>query len=116
MARYTHLLTVAVSPSRLRQQLVETLETCHLEVVHVTPEYVMAREIPHTGITFPQLVTVEVLVDHTTASETETQCTFVIKNEELPLKSNNHCFQMYEKVSEALAENENWHLVKSTKT
>lgn len=112
MARYTHLLTVALSPRLLRQQLIDTLQTCQLEVVHTTDDYVMARESPN-GIPFTQLVSVEVLIDNTTATDTSTQFTFVIKNEELPLKIKNHCFQVYEQLSAALAENKNWELLQS---
>jgi hypothetical protein len=110
MARYTQVLSVALSPSSLRQQLVDTLKTCHLEVVHSTDDYMMARETPN-GIPFAQLVSVEVLIDKTTATDACTQFTFVIKNEELPLKIKNHCFQVYERLSFALSENKNWPLL-----
>jgi len=38
---------------------------------------------------------------------------FVIKNEELPLKANNHCRQMFELVSHSIMSNRNWRLLES---
>jgi len=35
----------------------------------------------------------------------------VIKNEELPLQTNNHCRRMYELVSQAIADNRQWSLI-----
>ena len=38
---------------------------------------------------------------------------FVIKNEELPLQTNNHCRQMFELVSRSVMNNNNWRLLES---
>jgi hypothetical protein len=35
----------------------------------------------------------------------------VVKNEELPLKSNNHCREIFNSVNQAIAENRQWHLI-----
>jgi hypothetical protein len=112
MARYTRYVTLAIPATQLYQQLAKTLELCNLHVVHTSEDYMMANENPG-GVPFTQLVTVEVLVDNTRATETVTHLSFVVKNEELPLRANNHCSQMFQKVSEAISSNPNWELLKS---
>jgi len=112
MARYTRSLKVAAPPDYLQQLLVSTLQSCNFETIYTTEDYLMARETPGE-IPFPKLVTVEVLIDNTTAKKEETHLNFVIKNEELPLQANNHCYQMYNRVSQALEDNEQWELVES---
>jgi len=105
MARYTSF-TVAVPIDRLRQLLVEFLQ-CYLEIIYDTADYMMAREIPGQ-VSYTKLVTVEVLIDKTTATETETR--LVIKNEELPLQFDNH-HQMFELVNQGIVENRHWQLI-----
>lgn len=112
MARYTRYLNVAVPVSHLHQQLMGTLQSCNFQILHVTEDYMMARETPG-NVPFPKLVTVEVLIDNTRATDSSTRLNVVIKNEELPLQVNNHCFQMYQQISQAMAANENWQLVES---
>jgi hypothetical protein len=113
MARYTRLLTIAVPVGSLYQPLAETFEECNMTVIHRTDEYIIAREKPSGGVPFAQLVTAEVLIDNTRATDRATRLTIVVKNEELPLKANNRCSQMYELISQALEENGNWELLDS---
>lgn len=112
MARYTFSFTVALPIARLRQLLVEVLQPCNLEIIHDTSDFMMAREIPGE-VSFAQLVTVEALIDKTTSSSTETSINLVIKNEELPLQFNNHCYQMFEVVKQAIVENRAWQVIES---
>ncbi len=112
MARYTCSFTIAVSITRLRQLLVEVLQPCKLEIIHDTNDFMMAREIPGQ-VPFAKLVTVEVLIDKTTPTNTATSLSLVIKNEELPLQVDNHCHQMFEVVKQAILENRDWQLVES---
>jgi hypothetical protein len=72
----------------------------------------MAREIPGR-VAFAKLVTVEVLIDKSTATDQEVRMNFVIKNEELPLQVDNHCHQMFYQVQNAVAKNTHWQLVES---
>lgn len=72
----------------------------------------MAREIPGR-VAFAKLVTVEVLIDKSTATSQEVRMNFVIKNEELPLQVDNHCRQMFETVQQAVTANPNWQLLES---
>lgn len=112
MARYTCSFTVAVSLDHLQQSLIEVLQSCYFDIIYDTGDYLMAREIPGR-VAFAKLVTVEVLIDKSTATAQEVRMNFVIKNEELPLQVDNHCHQMYEVVQEAVAANRHWQLVES---
>lgn len=112
MARYTCSFTVTVPIDRLRQLLVDVLQACNLDIIYEISDYIMAREVPG-HVSFAKLVTVEVLVDKTTATDTETRMNFVIKNEELPLQVDNHCHQMFELVNQAILDNRHWHVVQS---
>lgn len=110
MARYTCSFTVAVGVDRLRQVLGEVLQSCNLDIMHDTTDYMMARERPGQ-IFFSKLVTIEVLIDKTTATETSTRMDLVIKNEELPLQIDNHCRQVFDLVKQSIKENRSWQSV-----
>jgi hypothetical protein len=110
MARYTSLLTVAVPLQQLQEYLAETLKTCNLEVVYETGDYLMARESPG-DVPFAKLVSVEVLIDRTTATDEKVRMKLVVKNEELPLQTRNHCQQMFELVHTAMASSRRWKLI-----
>lgn len=112
MARYTCSFIVAVPISRLRQLLVEVLQACNLDLIYDTSDYMMAREHPGQ-VSFTKLVTVEVLIDRTTATEAETRMNWVIKNEELPLQVDNHCYQMFRVINQAITDNRHWQLVET---
>lgn len=112
MARYTSLFRVAVSLDRFRQLLTDILHSCSLDVIYSSEEYLVAREIPG-HVSFAKLVTVEVLIEQFPTRETEVQMSFVVKNEELPLRNNNHCRQIFNLVNQAVAENRQWHLIES---
>jgi hypothetical protein len=112
MARYTCSFTVAAPVDRLRQLLMEVLQACKFDIIYDTGDYMMGRESPGE-VSFAKLVTVEVLIDQTTATDNETRMNFVIKNEELPLQVDNHCRQMFDLVSQAITDNRQWHLVEN---
>lgn len=112
MARYTRSLRITAPVNCIQPLLVNTLQSCNFETIYTTDDYLMARETPG-DIPFPKLVTVEVLIDNTLASHDQTHLNFVVKNEELPLQANNHCYQMYNRVSRALEDNEHWKLVET---
>ncbi|MDG2990786.1 hypothetical protein L3556_07560 [Candidatus Synechococcus calcipolaris G9] len=92
-----------------------TLRSCDLEVIHATEDYLVARELSDRA-SLAQLVIVEVLIDKTHASEKSTDLDMVFRNEELSLKRNNHCEQLYHRVSQAIADNKNWQLIRSVAT
>ncbi len=112
MARYTNSFIVSVVIEHLQPLLVELLQDCELDVQYYTADYIMAREIPGQ-ISFSKLVTVEVLIDKSTATDTETRLSIVVKNEELPLQLDNHCRQMFEFVKQTIEHSRHWHLIES---
>lgn len=112
MARYTCSFTIAVSLEYLPQLLIEVLQSCNFDIIYNTPDYLMARESPGS-VPFAKLVTVEVLIDKSTATPQEVRMNFVIKNEELPLQVDNHCHQIFDMVRQAVEDNRNWQLLES---
>ncbi|GAB1538528.1 hypothetical protein NUACC21_11900 [Scytonema sp. NUACC21] len=112
MARYTCSFVLSVAINHLQPLMVELLQDCHLDVQYYTADYIMAREIPGT-VPFSKLVTVEALIDKSSATETETRMSIVIKNEELPLQLDNHCRQMFEFVKQEIEHSRHWHLIES---
>lgn len=98
--------------SNLQQLLIEILESCNLDIIYDTGDYMMAREVPG-NVSFSKLVTVEVLIDKTSATDREIRMNFVIKNEELPLHVDNHCHQMFKMVSQAVADSQHWQLIEA---
>ncbi|WP_193196006.1 hypothetical protein [Nostoc sp. MG11] len=112
MARYTCSFIVSVPVNHLQPLLVELLQDCEFDIQYYMGDYIMAREIPGSA-SFSKLVKVEVLVDKSTATETETRMSIVIKNEELPLQLDNHCRQMFEFVKQAIENSRHWHLIES---
>jgi hypothetical protein len=112
MARYTCLLTLGVSVDKLQPLMNETLKSCNLDVIYTTHDYMMAKEVPG-NVAFPKLVTAEVLIDLTTATSEEVKMSIVMKNEELPLKTDNHCRQVFDSVTKAVSNNQNWRLIET---
>ncbi len=110
MARYTCTFSVAIPLERLQTSLMEILESCHLEIIYDTGEYIMAREMPDRA-PFQKLVTAEVLIDRTTATAEAIRMNLVMKNEELPLQTDNHCRQMFDLLQEALVDYSQWKLL-----
>jgi len=110
MARYICSYLVKVPSNELKPLLDEVLHHCQFEVIYQTLDYMMAREIPGK-VNFSKLVTVEVLIDSTTAREKEVQVNLVVKNDELPLQTNNHCRQIFERLQQVLSEDHQWQLI-----
>ncbi|MDF5728800.1 MAG: hypothetical protein PUP92_12430 [Rhizonema sp. PD38] len=112
MARYTCSFIISVPINDLQPLLVELLQDCNLDVQYYTADYIMAREIPG-NVSFSKLVTVEALIDKSTATDTGTRMSIVIKNDELPLQLQNHCQQMFEFIKQAIEDCRYWHLIES---
>ncbi|MBD2429740.1 MAG: hypothetical protein C4323_21525 [Mastigocladus sp. ERB_26_2] len=112
MARYTCSFILSIPINHLQPLLVELLQDCNLDVQYSTLDYIMAREIVGT-VSYSKMVTVEILIDKSTATETETRMSIVIKNQELPLQLDNHCRQVFEYIKQAIEESRHWHLIES---
>lgn len=112
MARYTCSFIVSTSIDRVQTSLISVLSSCQFEIIYDTGDYLMAREIPGR-VAFGKLVTVEVLIDKLVFSGQEIRMNFVVKNEELPLQVDNHCWQMYNSVRDAVTDNRQWQLLEA---
>jgi hypothetical protein len=112
MSRYVCHFLVNLSPQNVRLPLGKLLEACRLEPIYEVEDYLMAREIPGR-VSFARLVTAEVLIDVTTATQNAVKLSFVVKNEELPLNSNNHCRQVFDLIRRAIAHNFDWQPISS---
>jgi len=110
MARYNSSFTLSRSIDDLPPLLINLLQDCELDVQYYTTDYIMAREIPG-NVSFAKLVTVEVLLDKSSASATETRMSIVVKNEELQSGLDNHCRQMFEYVKESIEHSRYWDLI-----
>jgi hypothetical protein len=113
MARYTHDLTVDLPLANLYDQITDVLKSCSLEILYLKEDYLMAREAPGK-VPYSKLVTVEVLVDNTRATQEKTNLNVVVKNEELPLQADNHCFQVYDRLNQAIIGHKGWNLTQSS--
>ena len=112
MARYTCSFVLSVSHDHLQPTLVDLLQRTGLDVQYFNADYIMAREFPGS-VPFAKLVTVEVLIDKTTATETETRMNLVTKNEELPLQLDNHCRQVFQYIKQEIENSRHWNLIES---
>ena len=106
MARYTNLFVSVLPANNLRQSLPDVLQSCGLRLVYQDGDYMMAKERPGM-VSYSQLATVEVLIDSTEEAKRVDQDTtatvnLVVKNEELPLKTNNHCHKVFQLVNRAI--------------
>lgn len=110
MARYTNLFTASGSTQDLRRSVVRVFQSCDLSLIYETADYLVAKEKPGQ-VAFAQLATVEVLINSLPHDEPAAQVNLVVKNEELPLKTNNHCQRVFELVNRTIVENQNWRAV-----
>ncbi len=101
MARYTNSLPVQVTTTRLRDSIVDSLESCGLSMVYETGDYLVAKEKPGQ-VSFAQLTTIEVLINQPTTTAKSGWVNLVVKNEELPLKRHNHCEEVFSAVNQAI--------------
>jgi hypothetical protein len=112
MARYTCLFIVSAPVETLRASVMDLLKSSDFDIIYQTEDYIMGREIPGK-VAFYQLVVAEVLIDRTTAKDQEVRMSFVLKNEELPLQLDNHCRQVFSRLSSAISDHEQWKLIET---
>jgi hypothetical protein len=115
MSRYICHFLAGLSPESIRVPLRELMQSCHLETVYEIEDYLMAREIPGQ-VAFSKLVTAEVLIDTTYATENSVRLSLVVKNEELPLKNDNHCRAMFDRLREVIYARYNWQPIAAVNT
>jgi hypothetical protein len=101
MARYTSTLPVSTTTSRLREVIATSLQACGLNLIYETGDYLVAKERPG-NVPLSQLTTIEVLINPPTVAADSGWINLVVKNEELPLRHNNHCEQVFSAVNQAI--------------
>jgi hypothetical protein len=112
MSRYVCHFLVNLSPQSVRAPLKKMLENCRMETIYDLEDYMMAREIPGR-VSFTKLVTAEVLINTTNATHDAVTLSFIVKNEELPLNTNNHCRQVFDLLRVALEQHDDWQPINS---
>jgi hypothetical protein len=110
MSRYASRYLVTTTVEKFPCQFETILKECGIQVVHKSKEYLMAREIPGK-VPFAKLVLVEALLDHTKARENQVDIDIIVKNDELPLNIDNHCFRLFNLISQAIANAPEWKLL-----
>lgn len=106
MARYASCLDLpevdfdAVNHS-LQTSISRVLESCDLSIIYSSKDYVVAKEKPGK-INLSELTTIEVLIHPPNSLSTQVQLNLVVKNDQLPLKSNNHCKRVFESIHQAI--------------
>ncbi len=112
MARYTAIFTVAVKIENLQPIFTEILSYCGCEILYNRGDYLMAREFPGQ-VSFSKLVTIDITFEQLTNTTEKTKMNIVIRNEELALKFDNHCREVFDLLTELIVENSNWKLLDS---
>lgn len=103
MARYTNFFMTGAPKEEVHQGLVSALEGCGLDLVYQDPVYIVAKEKPGQ-VSFAQLTTVELLLNPPTIETGGAKIDLVVKNEELPLRQQNHCREVFTQVNQAISE------------
>jgi hypothetical protein len=111
MARYTCRFSIPADPAKLRKSLCDVMKACNMEIIYEIEDYIMGRENPG-DVAFAKLVTTEILIDITIATANSVGIKLVVKNEELPLKVQNHCQQVFQKIQQSIADQHpDWQLM-----
>lgn len=110
MARYTCSISVNIALEHLPNLLNDILRSCDFEIIYQALDYIRAREMPGK-ITFSKLVSVDVFVDTAKSKNNQVSVTWVVKNDELALQHNNHCWQLFEQIQQAIKNNHQWNLI-----
>ncbi len=103
MARYTNFFRTGFSQENINRALISALEACDLYLIYQDPICIVAKEKPGQ-VSFSQLATVELLISASKADSSGAKIDLVVKNEELPLRTQNHCREIFLRVNEAIAE------------
>ena len=112
MTRYTAIFTIAVTIENLQPVFKHILSNCGCEIIYTREYYLMAREFPGK-VSFSELVTIEISFERVTNTSENLRFNIVTRNEELPLKLNNHCSQVFDLLTQLIADNSHWKLVES---
>jgi len=110
MARYVCSYRVTVSQEKLPPLLKKTFESCGWEVVYQIDDYCLAKETPGR-VPFTKLVSIEASIDLAVATERNVSLSLVVKNDELPIRLDNYCFQRFQELQQTIAKDSQWRVV-----
>lgn len=102
MARYTSFFMTGSSPEDISKALVSALEACDLNLIYQNRVCIVAKEKPG-GVSLSQLATIELLISPPTGKNGDSKIDLIVKNEELPLRTQNHCQEIFSRVNQAIA-------------
>ena len=102
MARYTNFFMTSSSQEEISQMLVSAIEACNLNLVYNDPVCIVAKERPGK-VAFAQLATIEILISPPTVEQGGSRIDLVVKNEELPLRTQNHCKEVFTEIEQVIA-------------
>lgn len=103
MARYTNLFTTGATKAEVHQRLITALMECDLDLVYQDPVYIVAKEKPGQ-VSLAQLATIEILLNPPAVQSQGTKIDLIVRNEELPLRQENHCHTIFTRVNQAISE------------
>lgn len=103
MARYTNFFMTGASSEEISRALVSALEACKLTLIYQDPVCIVAKEQPGK-VPFAQIATIELLISPPTVESGGSKIDLVVKNEELPLRAQNHCKEIFTQVNQAITE------------
>lgn len=106
MARYISCLDLPgialdKANSNLQVSISRVLESCNLSIVYTSDDYLVAKEKPGK-IGLSELTTIEILIQPPKISSSQVQLNLVVKNDQLPLQSNNHCKRIFDSIHQAI--------------
>jgi len=102
MARYSCSYFVPISPNQIGFLYDDISILGQFEVIKRRSDVLLLSEVPNEAL-FPQLVKVELFIHPPTSSEF--QIDLLVKNHELPLRTNNRCRQFFESIHQIITKN-----------
>ncbi|MEB3341172.1 hypothetical protein [Okeania sp.] len=112
MARYTGIFTVSFGIEDLQPIFIEILTYCGCEIIYNRRDYLMARELPGQ-VSFPKLVYIDINLERLSNATEKTRIKIVVRSEELAVKLDNHCYQVFYLLTKLIVENSHWELLES---
>jgi hypothetical protein len=106
MARYTATFSIVNYGNHAHQTACDLLKISGFRLLHESPDYVMGSEKPG-AVKFSLLTTAEILID-IPLDHSSLTLEMLVKNEELPLKLNNHCKQVFDRLQHVFLESGEW--------
>jgi len=106
MARYTATFSIVNHGDHAYQTACNLLKISGFRLLHESQDYVMGSENPGQ-VKFSLLTTAEILID-VPRDRSSLTLEMLVKNEELPLKTNNHCKHVFDHLQRVFLECGEW--------